>query len=106
MQNAIAKGFRKAEVYYMIKTVTGNINTADVKNVLVHEHIQCVSNEMFIYSDFPSRKQNGMNLTVEKQSENFGFIFKQLLPLFVSVGGSDEYITKMVRDNVLKVLDI
>lgn len=65
-----------------------------------------LSNDMCIYSDFPNRKQNGMNLTVEKQSENFGFIFKHLLPLFVSVGGSDEYITKMVRDNVLKVLDI
>lgn len=30
----------------MIRTVTGKICTSDVKNVLLHEHIQCVSNDM------------------------------------------------------------
>ena len=30
----------------MIRTVTGEVSTSDVKNVLCHEHIQCVSNDM------------------------------------------------------------
>lgn len=65
-----------------------------------------LSNDLCIYSDFPHRNKNGMHLTVEEHAENFGFIFKRILPAFESVGGNDEYITKMVRDNVLEVLDV
>lgn len=65
-----------------------------------------LSNDMCIYSDFPHRNKNGMQLTWEEQAENFGFVFKHILPAFESVGGNDEYITKMVRDNVLEVLDV
>ena len=65
-----------------------------------------LANDMCIYSDFPHRKYNGMQLTCEEQSEYFGFVFKNILPVFKSEGGTDEYITKMLRDNVLEVLDV
>ena len=65
-----------------------------------------LSNDMCIYSDFPHRKNNGLQLTVAEQSEKFGFVINKILPLFISNGGTDEDIVKMLRDNALDVLNI
>ena len=65
-----------------------------------------LSNDMCIYSDFPNRKYNGMQLTQEEQAENFGFLSKNILPIFENLGGKVEDISKMLRDNVLGVLDV
>ena len=90
----------------MINTVTGKINMSDIKNVFIHEHIMCASNDMCIYSDFSHRKQNGLHLTYEEQSYTFGFTFRKILPDFLALGGTDEAVKKMVRDNALDILNV
>ena len=65
-----------------------------------------LSNDICIYSDFPHRKYNGLHLTQEEQSEIFGFNFKKILPEFEAVGGKEEDIIKMLRDNALEVLNV
>ena len=65
-----------------------------------------LSNDICIYSDFPHRKYNGLQLTKEEQSEKFGYNFKKILPEFEAAGGKEEDIIKMLRNNALDVLNI
>ena len=65
-----------------------------------------ISNDMCIYSDFGTRKNTGLELSISQQVERFGYIFTEVYESFIENGGSEKAWHKMFKENPVKILDV
>ncbi len=65
-----------------------------------------ISNDYCIHSDFAEESKNGLNLDIDTQVKNLGFVFDVLYNEYKRLDGKEDDWERMTTQNVINVLDI